>query len=276
MSTRTGPHDLFKKSRYSADNSLFSFSAARLMTRKWTSRSRTSAAWSSHLEVTHAHGQRGSTQISTFCVMTHPLESAVRTQHGNDRVGDANRRGQIEHLVDAVGVRLRSEHARSDELHGGVALTQRGEKGDGPALAAERGRPTEGVDRGRVEGTLQPRREPRRHPAVGPVRGEGHHGRGRNVRREYLGNRSRRGFGVNRRRQSKREHRGRRRAKHVAGDRGLGNVAHSDDGQRGTPVATKYLFCGRRTNELDAREDGQFARDHVAELVRDVLSGLLV
>src|ERR1035437_4038859 len=108
MSTRTGPHDFFMKSTYSADNSLFSFSTAKLMTRTWTSRSRTSAAWSSHLEVTHAHGQRGSTHISTSCVMTQPLESAVRTQHGNDRIGDANRRGQIEHRSEEHTSELQS------------------------------------------------------------------------------------------------------------------------------------------------------------------------
>src|ERR1019366_6636391 len=150
-------------------------------------------------------------------------------------------------------------------------LTQRGEKGNGPALTAERGRQTEGVNRGRVEGTLQPRREPRRHPAVGPVRVEGHHGRGRNVRREYLGNRSRRGFGVNRRRQSKREHCGRRRAKHVAGDRGLGNVAHPDDGQRGTPIATKKLISGRRAVKLEAGEEKEGGRDYVVELLSRAL-----
>src|ERR1039457_4377169 len=78
-----GPCDAGERSR-------LSFSTARLMTWKRTSRSRTAAASRSQRDVIQAQGQAGSTQRSTCSLMT-LLVFGVFTQHGNDRIGDADR-----------------------------------------------------------------------------------------------------------------------------------------------------------------------------------------
>src|SRR5262249_13419991 len=59
----------------------------------------------------------------------------VRGDHAGHAAGEPLGRGQVQELVGPVGVRLRPEHARDEELRLGELLAQHGHEGDGPALA---------------------------------------------------------------------------------------------------------------------------------------------
>src|ERR1700722_12559395 len=137
MRTRTGPHAFSKRLLYSSDSSRPSFNTASLITWKSTVKSRTVAASSSQRELTQAQGQAGSTQRSTCSVMEGSLLCGVCFQHSNDRVRHANRRWQVQHLVDRVRIGLRSVDAGGDELHPGVALGERAKKGNRAAFTGE-------------------------------------------------------------------------------------------------------------------------------------------
>src|SRR5665213_3676078 len=189
------------KSVYSGVSSRFSLSTARLMMWKRTSRSRTVAASSNHRDV--IQGQAGSTQRSTCWLMV-LLVLGVCTQHGNNRIGDTNRHGQVEKLVNRVRVGLRSHDAGRDELYVGIALAQRGEEGDRSTLTGETGRAAKGVVRRDVERFGEPRRQGGRVPATAdiPVL-QRDPSRGRYVGRQHRNQGVARALGVNTGRQTK-------------------------------------------------------------------------
>src|SRR5580658_9729591 len=89
IATRTGPNALDSRSLYSAGRfSRFSLSTARLITRKFTSISRTFSTSRIHREVIQAHGHSGSNQkpATDFSGMLGPLlDGRLADKHNPSR-----------------------------------------------------------------------------------------------------------------------------------------------------------------------------------------------
>ena len=198
-------------------------------------------------------------------------------QHLGHAAGQLLRRRQVEETVRAVRVRLGAEHARDDELRGGVAAAQHADERDRPALAHAHDLLAEaGAARG-VEPGVEPGGALRRVPAAGALGVlHGHRRAVGRVFRERRDERALRGVGLalapgGRRTLSLSAVRGRST---LPASRSSGRPSAPVIPERGAPRAVEHGARSCRASRATSRRGTELVVDGVAERGRG-FSGLI-